>query len=173
MCASFWVGEKQASGVSLLDISDQKELKDSCREFRRRATEQKELRQWLSDSPQRRSTECSWSQTDRRSQQSRLTGNKLIQGAASAQLFPVTVICGGCNLRANKSKCQYKSTSHSSCSWNPPLVCNDIKRDPGKRGWGGMGWVCLVQDRDQWRGLVNAVMNLQVPYWEVLKWLHG
>jgi len=24
-------------------------------------------------------------------------------------------------------------------------------------------WMHLVQDRDQWRGLVNMVMNLQVP----------
>jgi hypothetical protein len=41
-----------------------------------------------------------------------------------------------------------------------------------RRGWvdniktdlrGGMGWIYLAKDRDQWRTLVNAVMNLQVP----------
>jgi hypothetical protein len=27
-------------------------------------------------------------------------------------------------------------------------------------GWGGMDWIGLVQDRDQWRDLVNTVLNL-------------
>jgi hypothetical protein len=29
--------------------------------------------------------------------------------------------------------------------------------------WGGMDWIYLAQDRDQWRVDVNTVMNLQVP----------
>jgi hypothetical protein len=40
---------------------------------------------------------------------------------------------------------------------------DNIKKDLRKIGWGGMDWIDLAQDRDQWRNLVNAVMNLRVP----------
>jgi hypothetical protein len=34
-------------------------------------------------------------------------------------------------------------------------------------GWGVMDWINLARDRDQWKALVNSVMNLRVP-WNVL-----
>jgi len=30
-------------------------------------------------------------------------------------------------------------------------------------GGGGMNWIDVAQNRDRWRGLVHAVMNLRVP----------
>jgi hypothetical protein len=30
-------------------------------------------------------------------------------------------------------------------------------------GWDGMDWIDLAQDRDQWRALVDTVLNLRVP----------
>jgi hypothetical protein len=40
---------------------------------------------------------------------------------------------------------------------------DDIKMDLREVGWDGMDWIDLAQDRDQWRALVNTVMNLRVP----------
>jgi hypothetical protein len=39
-----------------------------------------------------------------------------------------------------------------------------IKMDLREIGWGGGGveWIQLAQDRDRWRAVVNAVMNLRV-----------
>ena len=39
----------------------------------------------------------------------------------------------------------------------------NIKMDLQEEGCGGMDWIELAQERDRWWGLVNAVMNLQVP----------
>jgi hypothetical protein len=39
---------------------------------------------------------------------------------------------------------------------------DNIKMDFQAVGW-GMDWIELTRDRDRWRALVNAVMNLQVP----------
>jgi hypothetical protein len=39
---------------------------------------------------------------------------------------------------------------------------DNIKMDLQDMGW-GMDWIELAQDRDRWRVLVNAVVNLRVP----------
>jgi hypothetical protein len=44
------------------------------------------------------------------------------------------------------------------CRW-----VDNIKMDLLEIGWGSVDWIDLVQDRDKWKALVNAVINLRVP----------
>jgi hypothetical protein len=37
-----------------------------------------------------------------------------------------------------------------------------IRMDLGETGLGGVEWIRLAQDRDRWRDVVSAVMNLRV-----------
>jgi hypothetical protein len=39
----------------------------------------------------------------------------------------------------------------------------NIKRDLREIEWDGVDWIDMVQDRGQWRALVNKVLNLRVP----------
>jgi hypothetical protein len=41
---------------------------------------------------------------------------------------------------------------------------NNIKMDLLEIGWSDVDLICLAQDRDKWRALVNAVMNFRVLY---------
>jgi hypothetical protein len=38
-----------------------------------------------------------------------------------------------------------------------------MKTDLREIGWGGVYRIDLAEDRDQWRALVNMVLNCQVP----------
>jgi hypothetical protein len=40
---------------------------------------------------------------------------------------------------------------------------DNVKMDLREIRWGGMDWIDLAQDRDQWGALINTVMNLRVP----------
>jgi hypothetical protein len=40
---------------------------------------------------------------------------------------------------------------------------DNIKMDVREIGWGDMDWSDLAWDREQWRALLNTVMNLRVP----------
>jgi hypothetical protein len=43
------------------------------------------------------------------------------------------------------------------CTWE-----DGIRMDLREIGFGGVDWIQLSQDRDRWRAVVGAVMNLQV-----------
>jgi hypothetical protein len=40
---------------------------------------------------------------------------------------------------------------------------DNVKIDVRGIGWGGMHWIELAQDSDQWKAVVSTVMNLLVP----------
>jgi hypothetical protein len=52
---------------------------------------------------------------------------------------------------------------------NRPLVrprrrwVDNIKMNLREIRWDGIDWIDLGQDRDQWRTLVNTLLNLRVP----------
>jgi hypothetical protein len=45
----------------------------------------------------------------------------------------------------------------SRCRWE-----DGIRMDLRETGFGGVDWIRLAQDRDSWRAVVSAVMNLSV-----------
>jgi hypothetical protein len=60
-----------------------------------------------------------------------------------------------------------RCASHVACSQREILLgrlrykwVDDVKIYFGELRWGGVEWICLVQDRDRQRTLVNVVMRL-------------
>jgi hypothetical protein len=51
-----------------------------------------------------------------------------------------------------------KPLGRPRCRW-----VDIIKIDLREIEWNGMDWIDLAQHRDQWRALVNTVMNIWVP----------
>ena len=39
---------------------------------------------------------------------------------------------------------------------------DNIKIHLREVGWGSTDWIAVAQDRDKWRAVVNAVMNLRI-----------
>jgi hypothetical protein len=57
-----------------------------------------------------------------------------------------------------------KREVHTGFWWGDPGVDGRIILIRTLKKWdGGMNWLELAQERDRWRALVNAVMNLRVP----------
>jgi hypothetical protein len=50
-----------------------------------------------------------------------------------------------------------RSLGRPRCRWE-----DNIRMDLREIGSGGMDWIDLDQNRDQWRALVNTVINLRV-----------
>jgi hypothetical protein len=42
-------------------------------------------------------------------------------------------------------------------------LVDNIKLGLREIEWDGVDWIDLTQDRDQWRTIVNTIMNLRVP----------
>jgi hypothetical protein len=58
----------------------------------------------------------------------------------------------------------YRGKSEEKCPFGRPRCRwkDNIKMELQKMGCGGMDWIDLAQDRERWRALVNAIMNLRV-----------
>jgi hypothetical protein len=63
-----------------------------------------------------------------------------------------------CNTNGREEECIYDGPlGRRRRRW-----VDNIKMDLREIGWGGMDWIDLDRGRDQWRALVNTIMNLRV-----------
>jgi hypothetical protein len=63
-----------------------------------------------------------------------------------------------CSTNGGEEKCIKRPLGRPRHRW-----VDNIKMDLREIGRDGMVWIDLAWDRDQWRALVNTVMNLRVP----------
>jgi hypothetical protein len=80
----------------------------------------------------------------------------------------VDEVGGACGTNEEKKKNVYMSFIRNPGGKRPlgrprSRWVNDIKVDLVERGWGGVDWIGMAQDRCRWRALVNAVLNHRVP----------
>jgi len=83
------------------------------------------------------------------------------------QLYDFEMMCAGHVARMGESKGVYrdlvgKPERNVPLGRPRPRWEDNIKLGLLDVGCGGMDWIDLAQDRDRWRALVNAVMNLRV-----------
>jgi hypothetical protein len=62
-----------------------------------------------------------------------------------------------CRIWVKKTKKKERGLESPRRRWEDTIV------DLILTDWGGMDWIHVAEDRDQWRALVNTVMNLRVP----------
>jgi hypothetical protein len=61
-------------------------------------------------------------------------------------------------MNGEKRKARRKETTRKTKTW-----MDNIKMNLREIGWDGMDCIDLAVDRDQWRDLMNMIMNLRVP----------
>jgi hypothetical protein len=50
---------------------------------------------------------------------------------------------------------------------------DNIKMDLLEIGWGGVDWIGLAQDRDEWRALCGYELSGSIKCWETIKCVHN
>jgi hypothetical protein len=71
------------------------------------------------------------------------------------------IISGRCNVSRTKDPQTSEATISNLVARN--LWDDNIKMDLQEVGGGCGDWMELAQDRDRWRALVSAVMNIRIP----------
>jgi hypothetical protein len=66
-------------------------------------------------------------------------------------------LTNACRILVGKSE-RKRPLGRPRCRW-----VDNVKMDLREIGWGDVDWIDMAQHRDQWRVLVNTVVNLQVP----------